>query len=998
MTTAVAMTTTKSTAIATALLCCAALCSGAPINRFPHLKPVGDYNAGAAPEAPVALGAVTSAAVSAGAAHQIDIACGKDLLRVQFWRPDVVRIWLAWGGNFSDAATADIVTGAPLPGVKAALADKGDYYELTAVDGAAAAATTTGVTLRAAKSPLAFSLYSGAGLLLWAESSPLSRNATATFQSLRPAPPASANASASSTGAAEAFFGGGMQNGRFAHAGSRIRISNDFNWADGGNPNAAPYYASSRGYGVYRNTWAPGYYDFGADGAVAAAHNESGRFDAFYFGAPRPRDFKALLGAYTYLVGPPFMPPVYALGLGDSDCYHNARHGNDTRVVVAVADEYRAHDIPASWFLPNDGYGCGFGVGGDKFPKNFTELDATVAALHERGFETGLWSSTGLPNITREVAGSGTRVAKTDVGWIGAGYKYALDSLKFLTHGIEDNSAARRFIWTVEGWAGTHRYAVMWTGDDSGSFEYLRWQIPTFVGCGFSAQAHVSGDIDGIFGGSAETYVRDLQMKSLMTTLMVMSGWAGNPDKQPWTWGEPYTSINRMYLKLKAALTPYHYSLSREAFDTGVPPVRAMALEFPADDALLLNGTGSAMQFMVGPSLLVAPVYRPLGAGGDARDGIYLPATPGGWVDYWDGAAYGAKDDSKPTTLDGYASPLEKLPLFVRAGAILPMWPASLPLKAGNATTPPPATLTLDLFPAGDSSFELYEDDGVTREALAADGAQAAFLRTNISVSAPVDAMAKGGRVRVRVGAAEGNGFAGALDERAYDVRVHRRGSPPLDVTLVEAKTTLPALNSLDAVRFASKYGGAAGGWYFSKATLGGVLHIAVPKQRTDAPFTLELSDGPAYPRVSMLACGGAGKAAAQAFDYVNSVTPGNLGGKISLRGSSPLACVTVGRAKEPGSGTPAVQMQPCKTTLDSSQVWILDPKNAWLQLRGDTSGHCIDVDMSDHNLEMYGCNKAVITHQQFAYDKATGAFTTLVDNTCMTSVDPDLSAEIVVE
>ena len=49
-------------------------------------------------------------------------------------------------------------------------------------------------------------------------------------------------------------------------------------------------------------------------------------------------------------------------------------------------------------------------------------------------------------------------------------------------------ATGRRFVWTVEGWAGTHRNAVMWAGDDSGSYEYIRWQLPTFVGCGFSAQ------------------------------------------------------------------------------------------------------------------------------------------------------------------------------------------------------------------------------------------------------------------------------------------------------------------------------------------------------------------------------------------------------------------------------------------------------------------------------------------------------------------------------
>ena len=242
----------------------------------------------------------------------------------------------------------------------------------------------------------------------------------------------------------------------------------------------------------------------------------------------------------------------------------------------------------------------------------------------------------------------------------------------------------------------------MWTGDDSGSFEYLRWQLTTFVGTGFSAQAHVSGDIDGIFGGSPDTYVRDLQFKCLMTTIMTMSGWATNPDKQPWTYGEPYTSINRMYLNLKMRLTPYFYTYSRVAHDTGIPPVRAMALEFQNDANTFPNNTGTAYQFMAGEFFLVAPVYE------DAvvRSGIYLPE--GVWYDYWTGTMY-----SGPSTLDNYSAPLHVLPLFVKSGAIIPMWPDSMLYFNEKRLDP----LTLDIYPNGTTQFELYEDDGVTRQA-----------------------------------------------------------------------------------------------------------------------------------------------------------------------------------------------------------------------------------------------------------------------------------------
>jgi hypothetical protein len=131
---------------------------------------------------------------------------------------------------------------------------------------------------------------------------------------------------------------------------------------------------------VYRNTWSPGYYDFSAPAAsVFTAHNES-RFDAFFFGG----DFQQVLRLYTTVTGKPFLVPVYGLGLGDSDCYHNERHGNSTRVVLSIADEYRERRIPGAWFLPNDGYGCGYGEGDVAFPHNFTDLDYVVAELHKR--------------------------------------------------------------------------------------------------------------------------------------------------------------------------------------------------------------------------------------------------------------------------------------------------------------------------------------------------------------------------------------------------------------------------------------------------------------------------------------------------------------------------------------------------------------------------------------------------------------------------------------
>ena len=421
-------------------------------------------------------------------------------LRLVFYAPQIVRWWMALDGNFSNTGAAgDVIVGGGQP-VTTVLRDAGDYFEVTQAPRPA----TLDVVARVHKSPVLLTLLVD-GQVVAAEAAPLSWNPTSSWQTMaRDASPLPAGLSA------EYFFGGGMQHGRFSHRDQAITIARDYNWDDGGHPNSVPWYVSTAGYGVLRNTWAPGAYSFAAP--VVTAHNESTRLDAFFLlTGPGPRSIKALLGLLTQLTGPPFLPPIYGLFLGDSDCYHNARHGNSTKVAIEVGKLYRTHDMPGGWILPNDGYGCGYGEGPVDFPANLTDLTYVVAQLQELGFHTGLWTSTGMPHIADEVGVAGTRVCKTDVGWIGDGYKFAFDGVSLCAGGIETYSSppARRFVWTVEGWAGTHRLAVMWTGDNSGSMDYVRWQLPSFIGAGFSAQAHVSGDVDGIFGGSPESQVRE---------------------------------------------------------------------------------------------------------------------------------------------------------------------------------------------------------------------------------------------------------------------------------------------------------------------------------------------------------------------------------------------------------------------------------------------------------------------------------------------------------
>ncbi|MFJ8043399.1 TIM-barrel domain-containing protein [Kitasatospora sp. NPDC096147] len=688
--------------------------------------------------------------------------------RVVIARADIFRIWLSTNGAFTDdPAGTDLAVKTDFGPVTSSWSDAGSYFRIS----------TASMTIRVNKSPMQFSLYrADNSTLVWQESQPTSWTGTQTTQYL-------------AQGADEQFYGTGLRLGEWALRGKTVPISVNNKWRENDNASPAPFYMSTNGYGVMRNTWAPGSYSFGAPGAFT--HNES-RFDAWYVVGD---SLKGVLNAYTDVSGKPFLAPMWGFELGNADCFNasnpdyqgahdRARH-QTTPDVVGYATDARNADMPSGWFLPNDGYGCGY-----------TDLKATVDGLKAKGFQTGLWTSTGLSGIDNEVGVAGSRGVKTDVAWIGSGYKYAFDGVKQAVNGIENNSDARRYVWTVDGWAGTQRNAVVWTGDTSGTWDAMRWHVPAITGAGLSGFNYATGDVDGIFGGSPKTYVRDLQWKAFTPAFMTMSGWgptnpaAGYSDKQPWRFAEPYLSINRKYLQLKMELMPYLYTASHTASQTGLPSTRAMVLEYPDDP--VARGNLTSGQFMAGDSFLVAPVVTDTAT----RDGIYLPA--GTWTDYWTGKAYNG-----PGWLNGYSAPLDTLPLFVKGGGIVPMWP-----KMNYTGEKPVDTLTYDVYPRGSSSFTLYEDDGITRAYQSGASATQA-----VTVSAPTSGS---GNVTVNVGASTGS-YTGKPASRGYQFSLHAAAAPS---SVTVDGSTLTAHASKAA------YTAATSGWYFDPTDRSGVLWV----------------------------------------------------------------------------------------------------------------------------------------------------------------------------
>ena len=716
-------------------------------------------------------------------------------LRVDLLRADTLRVQAGRDGKLAPSGdgAAPIVLPQPADAVEFSVEEDAQEVRIR----------TDALLLRIERQPLRLSLArvdAGAVIPLWRELQPLDLDPAHGVQVL-------------SSEAGEHFYGGGQQNGRFAFKGRELEISYSGGWEDGDRPSPAPMLLSSRGWGMLRNTWSDGTYDLRQPDQAVLLHRED-RFDAYYFvGA----DLHALLDRYTALTGRPVLLPRWALSFGDADCYNdgdNARKpgtvpdgwrdgptGTTPDVIDSVARAYREHAMPGGWILPNDGYGCGY-----------TDLPNVVKGLAKYGFRTGLWTEDGVDKIAWEVGTAGTRVQKLDVAWTGKGYQFAMDANKAAFDGIFDNADARPFLWTVMGWAGIQRYAVAWTGDQSASWDYVRWHVPTLIGSGLSGMAYATGDVDAIFGGSAETYTRDLQWKSFTPVMIGMSGWSANERKHPWAFDEPYRSINRDYLALKMRLTPYMYGLVREAARSGTPIVRGLMWDHPQDPQAWTEAAKD--QFLLGRDLLVAPVYQSQAASRGWRRGIHLPA--GRWIDYWDGRQLQAGAEGR--RIDR-AVDLSTLPLFVRAGAILPMYPAML--YDGEK---PVDEVTLDLYPQGESQYTLYEDDGDTRRY-----ARGEYSEQRVRVLAPETGS---GEVRVDIGPVRGE-YAGQLAQRRYALRVLGRAPP---VAVARDGRALPAL--ADRAAFEA----AAEGWYFDPAERHGTLHVrgAAVDIRQATAFRLE--------------------------------------------------------------------------------------------------------------------------------------------------------------
>lgn len=245
-------------------------------------------------------------------------------------------------------------------------------------------------------------------------------------------------------------------------------------------------------------------------------------------------------------------------------------------------------------------------------------------------------------------------------------------------------------VWGRGGYAGVQRYPLQWAGDPRTRFEDMCCVLRAGLSYGISGVPFWSHDAGGFFGEPTfNLYIRWIQFAFLSSHTRCY----GTTPRHPWAFGGKAIEIFKKYADLRYQLIPYLYSYAKIANVTGLPLMRALVLEFQND----INVYSNDLQYMLGKELMVAPVFNDEG-----ERWIYFPE--GRWYNWWDGSVY------KGPLNVSYTAKIDELPIFVKAGAIIPLGPTMN--FAGETKFEP---MTIRVYPHGKSEFVLYEKDGATR-------------------------------------------------------------------------------------------------------------------------------------------------------------------------------------------------------------------------------------------------------------------------------------------
>jgi len=532
-------------------------------------------------------------------------------------------------------------------------------------------------------------------------------------------------------------------------------------------------------YGICYDTLSPCTFDFGAEfdnyhGFYSTAEIESGDLDYYFFAGPSVRE---VVARFAWLTGRMALGPRWSLGYANT-AMSLADAADAQQQLSTFIDRAREADIPVSAFHYGSGYSSRgprryvFTWNRDKFPDP-KALNAKFRAANIRLVANIKPCLLDDHPAYAEVAAAGAFVRDADTGgpcvgqfWDGhgahvdfthpAGIRWWQQGLarQVLDYGIDagwnDNNEyeiwddwgeshgfgkpipiersrplqallmtrataeeqarqrpdERAFTVTRAGCPGIQRYAQTWTGDNTTSWHTLRWNIRMGLTMSLSGMFNTGHDIGGFAGPTPDPELLARWMQSgALNPRCIMNSWkADGRTNVPWLHPE-VTPIIRDAIRLRYRLLPYLYTQYWRAHAHHEPILRPTFFEFEDDPAAF----GDCDEFMVGNALLVAPVVA---AGARERE-LYLPGHADGsteWVDFHTGRYHRGR---QRVTVD---APLERLPLFVRAGAALPLTDST-----GFGALHDEPSRMLCLYPgrdgqAADAGFasDLYEDDGLS--------------------------------------------------------------------------------------------------------------------------------------------------------------------------------------------------------------------------------------------------------------------------------------------
>jgi alpha-D-xyloside xylohydrolase len=293
---------------------------------------------------------------------------------------------------------------------------------------------------------------------------------------------------------------------------------------------------------------------------------------------------------------------------------------------------------------------------------------------------------------------------------------YSLELSKFLYEKFKQEDPGKRvFILTRSAFASQQQYATaVWSGDVPASWENMHKQISAGSNLSMSGIPYWTSDIGGFQvtqrGGEFPNGLADDAFKELYTRWFQFGAFSPifrshgtDVPREIWQFGEPgsqYYETQLKFIQLRYRLLPYIYSLAKKVSATHYTLMRALVMDFQQDKKT--HHINNA--YMFGDAFLVRPVTQPMGSEKSIEVQTYLPTHNGRyWYDFWSNQVYEGGNEII------YDTPIDRMPLFVKAGSIIPM--ANVKQYSLEC---PDTELEIRIYAGADAQFTLYDDDGLT--------------------------------------------------------------------------------------------------------------------------------------------------------------------------------------------------------------------------------------------------------------------------------------------